>query len=418
MSNSLAVKPVLVWAVRLLSFAAMVVCLVLFGMKVTGAISSVAGCGGEGGCSQVMGGPWSEWFHIPVTLGAAVIYAGVLLLTLQGVQRALGRTGDQLLAAAGVILAGAAVYFLSLLYIKERGHCPWCLGLHITGLAVAAVILTNAVKSQRAGERGLLEAAMLTGVMAIGLLAAGQVWGPKPESHVLTAGTLSDSAREVPESGAMAGPRVIRFAEGALNLSFEVEKLPLLGAADAPVVLVEYFDYTCGSCRNLAEDLAALKQKWPGTFAVVAMPSPLNRECNPLLKSGVDNHPGACELARLSLELWRAKPSAFAEFHEFLLRLPLPVGARETGAARAKAVELAGVEAMAVAGKDSWVDSQMLENIGTLAKLQSERIVMPKLLVRSRVIHGLVNNAAALILMMEQEYCLTTRGAPGGNAQK
>ena len=178
----------MLWAVRLLSFAAMVVCLLLFSMKLTGRISSLAGCGGEGGCRQVMGGEWSEWFQVPVTLLAAGIYLGVLCLTLTPVQRALGRTGDQLLAAAGVILAGAAVYFLCLLIFKEKQNCPWCLGLHITGLTVSALILTAAVKAQRAGERGVLEAAMLTGFMAIGLLAAGQVWGPKPETHVITEG--------------------------------------------------------------------------------------------------------------------------------------------------------------------------------------------------------------------------------------
>ena len=418
MSNSLPVKPNLLWAVRVLSFAAMAVCLGLFYMKVSGRITSLAGCGGEGGCGQVMGGEWSEWFNIPVTLAAAGVYVGVLLLTLPPVQRVLGKTGDQLLAAAGVILAGAAVYFLCLLYLKERAHCPWCLSLHVTGLVVSGLILSMSVKAQREGERGVLEAAMLTGFMAIGLLAAGQVWGPKPDTHVLTKGGFTPSSvasglREVPGSAMDKAlpPRVIGFFNGELN--FDVLSLPLLGPRDARVVLVEFFDYTCGSCRDLAGDLKELKKKWPGTFAVIALPSPLNRACNPWLKDSVKNHPGACELARISLACWRAKPSAFEALHEFLMALPLPADEARIAVARKKADELAGAPEMQAAMEDVWVGDRLQQNLGTFAKLTSQNIVMPKLLLHTSVMmHGPAKDTETFIRVMEQQFDVAGSGSP------
>ncbi len=408
----------MLWAVRILSFAAMVVCLVLFSMKLTGRISSLAGCGGEGGCRQVMGGEWSEWFQVPVTLLAAGIYIGVLCLTLTPVQRALGRTGDQLLAAAGVILAGAAVYFLCLLIFKEKQNCPWCFGLHVTGLTVSALILTAAVKTQRAGERGVLEAAMLTGFMAIGLLAAGQVWGPKPETHVITEGGYTGNGEAVME-GAMPGkeqaktmpPRVLEFFDG--KLKFDATALPLLGEADARVVLVEFFDYTCGYCRDVAGHLKALKQKWPGTIAVITLPTPLNRACNPWLKDRVKDHPGACELAKISLACWRAKPAAFAELHDFLMALPLPAGAGQIATARQKADELAGAAAMAEAMEDPWVGQRLQGNFGTFAKLTSEILTMPKLLLHTdRMMHGPGKDTATFIREIEQNFDLSGSGLP------
>ncbi len=417
MSNSLQAKPVFLWAVRILSFAAMVVCLVLFSFKLTGRISSLAGCGGEGGCGQVMGGEWSEWFQVPVTVLAAGIYAGILLLTLPSVQRVLGKTGDQLLAAAGVILAGAAVYFLCLLYFKEKQNCPWCLSLHVTGLVVSGLILTMSVKVQREGERGVLEAAMLTGFMAIGLLAAGQVWGPKPETHLITDGGFAGNAG-VPatvvggsEAAKVISPRILEFFGG--ELKFDAAVLPVLGEPDARVVLVEFFDYTCGSCRDLAVDLKALKKKLPGAISVVVLPAPLNRGCNPWLKDSVKDHPGACELAKIALACWKAKPAAFAELHDFLLTLPLPANETQVAVARRKADDLAGAREMAVAMEDAWVGQRLQENLGTFAKLTTQNIKMPKLLLHtSMMMHGPAKDEQTFISVIEQQFDLAGSGSP------
>ncbi len=360
MSLSLSARPSLLWIVRVLSFSALAVCLWLFARKLSGDINSLAGCGAGDECEQVMGSAWSEWFHIPVTLLAAFLYLGVLLLTIPSVQRVLGRTGDQLLAANGVTLLAAAAYFVGILLFKLEKKCPWCFTLHLTGVVTGGIILMDAFSKRRTGERGVLGAASLTGFMAMCVLVAGQVWGPKPATYEMMNLTyLNDS------------------------LKFDPTKLPILGKPDAKIVLVEFFDYTCTSCRNLAGDLRALKRKWPDTFAVIALPSPLSRNCNAYLKPGVPEHVGACDLARLSLTLWRAKPAAFQDFHDYLLSIPLPVTLDKVALARLKADELAGAEAMATASKDEWVARQIESNAKTLGRLTEGSIAMPKLLFPS-----------------------------------
>lgn len=397
MTSPAPAKTIQLWVIRLLSVAALSVCFWLYQRKLSGDISSIVGCGGEGDCAQVMGGVWSEWFHLPVTLLAGLVYAAIFCLTLPRTQQILGRAGDQLLAAGGVILAAAAAYFLSILYLVEKAHCPWCLGLHITGMTVAGLILTCC------RGQGVMGAAGLTGFAAMVILATGQIWGPKPQTFLITAD--STDAPAAPE--VTTGPRVISFFDGSLNLKYDASALPLLGSPSAKVVLVEFFDYTCGSCRELAGDLRELKKKWPDTFAVIALPAPLNRACNSWLKENVRDHPGACELAKLSLALWKAKPGAFSEFHDYLLSLPLPITPEKIAAAKKRAENLAGATELAAAIDDPWVTSQLTENLTTFAKLTTQSIVMPKLLLHSSVMmHGTARDTAEFLQTMEQQFAL------------
>lgn len=423
MSLNLPARPLLLWTVRIISFAAMSVCFMLFVMKLNGSISSLRGCGAEGGCSNVMGGRWSEWFHMPVTVWAGMVYVAILLLTTRRIRQVLGRTGDQLLAAGGVVLAGAAIYFLSLMFFGTEGEgrgkvgfCPWCLGLHLAGLTVSAILLTAAVQQQREGERGILEAAMLSGFAAIGILAAGQIWGPRPDTHLLTETELK---KDVPgpaqpatmKSAANRPPRIVSFFGG--DMKFDAASLPIIGNPDASFILVEFFDYTCRSCREMAGDLKALKQKWPGMFGVVVLPSPLNRNCNPFLRERVPDHPGACELARLSLAVWCKKPEAFAGYHDYLLSLPLPAGDAILATARKRADEIAGAAVIQAALDDPEITTRLNENFGSFARLTSESIVMPKLLVHGKlVLHGPVRDTQAFLSLMEQQFGLGKPGIP------
>jgi hypothetical protein len=352
---------------------------------------------------------------------AAAVYLAVLVLTIPSVQQFLGRTGDQLLAAAGVVLIAAAIYFLVLLYAVEKNHCPWCLGLHVTGIVAGAFILTLTVGTQHGRRRSVLEAATLTGFMAIGVLAAGQVWGPKPDTHLVTSGGIAATPNSAPgDAAALPAPpatavssagRMVGFFDDRMR--YDAASLPILGSSDARVVMVEFFDYTCGYCRELAGHLKALKRKWPDTFGIVTLPSPINRACNPFLRDHVKDHEGACELARLSLALWRAKPAAFPDYHDYLLGLPLPAKREIVESARRKADELAGAAAMNAAMEDPWVTRQLNENIGSFAKLTTQSIVMPKLLLHTSVMmHGPPRNTEEFIKVIEQQFDLTGTGSP------
>ncbi len=389
----------------------MAVCLWLLGRKWSGDISSIAGCGGEGGCSEVMGGRWSEWFHLPVTLLAAIVYATVLILTLPPVQRLLGKVGDRWLAAAGVVLGGSAVYFLTLLYGVEHRHCPWCLGLHLTGLLVAALILGDAIRTQ--GKSGL-GVAVLSGFVPLLALGAGQIWGPKPQTYLISGGTSPVSLVPVAAAPSVRG---VSFLDGSLK--YDANSLPILGSPDAKIVLAEFFDYTCPSCRNLAGDLKELKRKWADTFAVLVLPVPLHRNCNPSLKPEVPDHPGACELARLALAVWKVKPESFPEFHDYLFAVPLPVTIERLSDARNKAISLSSEAAIVNALEDPWVNRQLSENLKAFAQLTKQTLAMPKLLLPpSVVMHGAAPNPGEFLRAIEKQFELTSQGRAADSSPK
>ncbi len=49
-------------------------------LKLTGRISDLAGCGGPGGCADVLGGRWANWLRLPISLWALVAYLPLLFL--------------------------------------------------------------------------------------------------------------------------------------------------------------------------------------------------------------------------------------------------------------------------------------------------------------------------------------------------
>src|SRR5947207_1786295 len=64
---------------RLLMLAAIGIAAYLAWTSLSG--SSVAGCGPDSGCDQVLHSRWGYWFGIPVSLLALIIYIGVFGLS-------------------------------------------------------------------------------------------------------------------------------------------------------------------------------------------------------------------------------------------------------------------------------------------------------------------------------------------------
>jgi Thioredoxin len=299
----------------------------------------------------------------------------------------------------------------------EKKNCPWCLSLHVAGVCEAAVILNHALRLRRHGERGILEAALFTGGAALAVLAAGQIWGPKPDTHAFTGESSADAARITTPGGGQA----LTFYHNSQPLTFDTAALPILGPVDAKVTFVEFFDYTCGSCRNLHEDLNALKRKWPGALSVVVLPVPLHRGCNSGIprEAEFEDHQSACELARLGLAMWRASPAQFPAFHQLLLTLPAPVSARQVAAAQRKAEELAGASAFAKALADPWVQERLNENIRLYSLLIREKsgappnLKMPKLFLHGGLMmSGILRSTDEFIREMEQRFDFAGSGAP------
>jgi protein-disulfide isomerase/uncharacterized membrane protein len=75
----------------------------------------------------------------------------------------------------------------------------------------------------------------------------------------------------------------------------DLEGVPGKGPADAPVKVVEYSDFLCPFCRNLAAGLTQFVPQAGGRMVLYFKNYPLDQECNPELPRST--HPGACQLA-------------------------------------------------------------------------------------------------------------------------
>lgn len=115
---------------------------------------------------------------------------------------------------------------------------------------------------------------------------------------------------------------------------------PLIGSTDAKYAFVEMFDYTCPHCREAHQKvIRQLKAKMGSDIAIIALPVPLNSRCNPAVTSNSVQHAESCELAEISIAVWRLAPTSFAEFHDWLMQNST---SRTAAAARAEAAQLLG----------------------------------------------------------------------------
>ena len=367
---------------RVLALAGLAISVFLLWQKATGRISSIAGCGAGSDCANVLGSRWSQFFLIPVSAFSAALYLALVVLSAK--PRAVP------LMAAAVVLLGAAAWFTGLQVFVLRAFCPWCLGTHLVGVACGIVILKGLDPRP---ERGALRTAAGSGGILLLVLVLGQVAGPRPDTHLLT---------EEGPRGQGAGPaapaeggRTVAFFEGVKI--YQVDSLPHAGAPDAPHVLVKFFDYTCGSCRDMHGDLKALQAKYPGKVCVVLLPTPLHRSCNPHLSPRMRDHAGACEIARLALAVWRAHPESFEKVHDalFASRTRSAEGARQVVARLLPAADLEA------ALKDPWVEKQLQANVTDFQALVANSDRMPKLLIRDNtMMHGLSKSTKVFVQLV------------------
>jgi protein-disulfide isomerase len=75
----------------------------------------------------------------------------------------------------------------------------------------------------------------------------------------------------------------------------DLSGVPVEGPSQAPVTVVEYSDFLCPHCRNLAAALGRYLPQSGQRFRLYFKQYPLDSECNPRVKRAV--HPGSCTTA-------------------------------------------------------------------------------------------------------------------------
>ncbi len=382
-------------ALRLASIGGLLISGWLLLQKATGSIGYLVGCGAGTGCANVLGSRWSQWFLIPVTALSLLLYAALLFLTFRPQRTAL--------LAVGTALGAAAVWFGIVQAFVLRSFCPWCLAAHGIGLACAVLVFRH----HGGGSRGDLRNGLLAGLAATGVLVAGQIFGPVPDTHqesdiVLKESPAAAPGKPLPVHERGEGRKVTLLG----NKRYNVALLPHLGDPAAPHVAVKYFDYACNACRDLHEDLEAFQKKHPGKLCVVLLPAPIDRACNPEVPPHLNDHPHACELARLALACWRTDPASFPAVHHALFARP----ALDPAKARAVVAPLLGKPLAPDALADPWIDEVLAADALDYKRINVTNsgqlnYLMPKLLVGgTRMLHGVTKSREILFQALEHEF--------------
>lgn len=222
--------------------------------------------------------------------------------------------------------------------------------------------------------------------------------------------TQRPTKRPTPDAAAPAASRTVTFFDNAIR--YEIGAFPIVGNPAAPHVLVKYFDYTCPACKRMHQDLDLLMERFPDQVAVILVPCPLDRDCNPHAEKYAgplrDPHEGACEIAKVSLAVWRTNPQAFARFHNQLFKVQsnlTPEGVRLV------AKSMAGEAVLARLDEDAWLDRALAHSTGLYGQLKKSNARMPKLLLGDRqILHGVVSDQQEFLRVMQQQLKLTGNG--------
>ncbi|HEY1064907.1 MAG TPA: hypothetical protein VGE52_02310, partial [Pirellulales bacterium] len=253
--------------------------------------------------------------------------------------------------------------------------------------ALGVVILASLAPS--VAERAGVWPPALTAMAALGLMMAAQVYLPP----------LRNPLHRLDGENVAAGDEV-KLLDGALVV--DRNDVPKIGPVDAAKPLALLFDYCCPHCRATHEMLAAAQLKYPNQFVVLALPTPMNKDCNPHHEETEPRFKNACELARFALAVWRADPAKFPEYDAWLFEPETP---RDVSEAQTQAESLVGQDAFADALVDRWVEAQLKRNVDAYAASQAERV--PLLAGPGfTAIVGRPDDEAALFEVFEREWKL------------
>lgn len=318
------------------------------------AVSQICGDGQvTSGCETVAQSPYSRVFGVPLAAIGLFFYLSLLVLLILGL---LAPEVRDTAAAAALALTGIALLTdLGLLAIQAfaiKDFCKLCLLTYVLNIGV--VFALAPFRAAMTGLRGLsakvegrlLLAGWVAGSLAVAAAVAGAqstlalrksvraramiglptgppTTAPSSAAAASPAAPDSSTAYAAPASPVPAGGEAAHYKELADRLqatlddpkkledyftakaaadfdkaqvqSMDLTEVPSKGPANAPVQVVEYFDYLCPFCRQLAGAFDAFMPQAGNRVILYYKNYPLDMTCNPNMKQTM--HQGACFLA-------------------------------------------------------------------------------------------------------------------------
>lgn len=264
----------------------------------------IPGCGEGADCQQVLASKWAYIAGLPVSLTGILLYGSLMILIFLARSRS-GRWLCRFEVAGSMLILMGAFWFYWVQMMILHAFCPWCCSIHAMA-SIAAVIL---LLSRWGGVRGksgfhhilsVLRAEVIIPLFLVVAFAFYQSSGSDPENVVGT--DLLEGA------GVEAQGDLISVYDG--QFTFDSTTFPMMGSPDSNRMLIVLTDYTCPHCRDLHETLRELVEQQGGDVGIVLLP--------------VFRDPGAQELHRVMLTLWKEDPAYFEVLSSGMLTGEIP----------------------------------------------------------------------------------------------
>ena len=408
MSDNKPISSGLLWGARLLLLIALAVSSYLLYHSLAGG-GQLAGCGADSAfdCESVLASKWSKVWEIPTSALAIAVYV-ITLGSLNLVKRPNAALAKLIAGICAMSIIGSGVWFTYLQLGVLKTICIWCMTAHITGLLGSILILLAIPKPQR-----LLS---LVGIMPVLAMLSIQINTKEITHTVQTIETTVPSAAATTSDTSQTTDGQIRIGRNQVLLmgnrvAIDPHKHPVLGSPDAKEFLMYLFDYTCPHCRALHGNLKQAIERYGDQLAIIALPMPLNSDCNPLVSKNEDRHQDACSLAILALAVYKSLPEQFAAYDSWLIDT-VP----DAATARTKAIELFGSEAaLDKAIADPWIAKEIERDV-KLYELSGGGVI-PKLIGKNTLIAGRPGDVLDLYDLLEDELGLVPVESAGDKAE-
>ena len=367
--------PIVRWLMRLLSLAGAGLASYLLWVWWLD-LDAPAGCGAGSGCAEVLNSRWSLVLGIPVSAAALSVYLSALLATGFIASRsppAMQRIAWTCLVLLAFVILLAAGWFMLLQYYVVDAICPWCMVEHSIGVLLAGTVFWCMPRDKSILSESGMPVHLVWGRRKLLLAAMGAVSGLVGVQIAVPSSGREQGAKRLAEGESIdTGPgtdRRISVLNGELQLTIHDE--PLVGSPDARRIVVLMFDYCCPHCRDTHRFLTEAREKFPDQFAVLALPTPLDSDCNSNVTKTETGFEHACDLARLALAVWRADPDRFAQFDGWLFDSSEQ---RTPAEARVEAERLVTSQALSTSETESMIEERIRRNISAYTESAAKRI--------------------------------------------
>jgi serine/threonine-protein kinase len=288
-------------------------------------VDAICGSEPQSGCDIVNQSAYSKLAGVPLAALGLVFYVwlgatlGLATLASDAARAGIGRLATLALAlslAVDLLLFGLQA-------TRLHAYCVLCILTYALGAGALAALFASRraeiAPALAAGEGRLaLAGGAAAGVVAVAIVATYQValqarpaspaamLGVAAMSGTATGGDeLSRARQEIQKLQAtLDDPQKLEqyFSDKALHefesgpvQSLDLGGVPFKGPAEAPLKVVEFSDFLCPYCRQLAEGFHSFLPQTAGRMALYYKQYPMDNACNDSLKQQV--HQGACTVS-------------------------------------------------------------------------------------------------------------------------